>query len=319
MRIGKLACIGAGLIGHSWATLFAWKGYEVFLQDIREAILQNALSKIGKNLSFLVETGIIDEAICKDALDRIRVTKSLQEAVRDSDYVQESVFEDYEEKKKVFRLMDASAPADAILASSTSTLRMSIIQRVTKRPERCITVHPWNPPHLMPLVEIVPGKATSQDTIDIAKVFMEKLGKIVVVQRKEVSGTVGNRLAAALWREAIDLVDKGVASLEDVDKAVSAGPGLRWAILGPHISYHLAGGKGGIEYYLRHLGPAMEERWKSLAKWKSIPPSAREKLVEGIKAYQYLRERSLEEIARRRDEKLIELLKILYGLGSQGS
>jgi 3-hydroxypropionate dehydrogenase (NADP+) len=312
MKIRRIACVGAGLIGHSWATLFAWKGYEVFLQDISEAALQSALSNIKKNFEFLVQKGILDDRICLEAFDRIRITRSLEEAVKDSDYVQESIFEEYGAKRKVFRLMDAMAPPDTILASSTSTLRISKIQKAVKRPEKCITVHPWNPPHLMPLVEIVPGRATSQQTVEEARSLMEKLGKIVVLQKKEIPGTIGNRLAAALWREAIDLVDKGVASLEDIDKAVSAGPGLRWAILGPHISYHLAGGKGGIEYYLRHLGPAMEDRWKSLAKWTSIPPSAREKLVEGIKAYGPLKERPAEEMARWRDEKLIELLKILY-------
>ncbi|HIE14102.1 TPA: hypothetical protein EYP70_02405 [Candidatus Bathyarchaeota archaeon] len=123
---------------------------------------------------------------------------------------------------------------------------------------------------------------------------------------------MGNRLAAALWREAIDLVDKGVAELEDVDKAVSAGPGLRWAILGPHLSYHLGGGNGGIEHYLQHLGPAMESRWKSLAKWTSLSSSMKKRIIEGIKRSERARKKSLEELIRWRDEKLGNLLKVLY-------
>lgn len=313
MPIEKVACVGAGLIGRSWATLFAWKGCQVAIQDLDEGTLKQAFSGIGQNLKFLAEVGLLKAGSFEDCSGRVRLTTDLGEAVGDADYVQESVFESYKVKKEVFKSMDAATKDDAILASSSSTLKMTVIQKATMKPERCIVAHPWNPPHLMPLVEIVPGKRTSPEVTKATKEFMTHLGKVPVVQKKEVSGTIGNRLAAAVWREAIDLVHRGVAELEDVDKAVSAGPGIRWAILGPHLSYHLAGGGGGIEYYLRHLGPAMASRWRTLATWTSIPPAAEKKIVQEIRRTKILREKRMEDIAKWRDEKTVALLKILYG------
>lgn len=315
MEIKKVACVGAGLIGQGWASLFSWKGHEVALHDTTEGILSHAFGQIRRNLEFLAEKGLSRERTLEEALGRIKVTTSLKRAVEEADYIQESVFESYKVKKDIFRQMDAASSPDAVLASSTSTLRMTTIQKVVKRPERCIVAHPWNPPHLMPLVEIIPGKRTSTVTIVSTREFMEQLGKVPVLQKKEVPGTIGNRLAAALWREAINLVDKGVAELEEVDKAASAGPGIRWAILGPHLSYHLGGGQGGIEHFISHLGPAMEARWRSLAAWTSIPQSAKKKLVEGVKNAKLIREKPMNEVARWRDEKLVELLKVLYDDG----
>jgi len=282
---------------------------------LKEETLEHALSQIRRNLKFLAEKNLLKGESYEDCLGRIRVTTDLVEAVGDADYVQESVYESYKVKKEVFKLMDMAAPPDTILASSSSTLKMTVIQKATERPERCIVAHPWNPPHLMPLVEIIPGKKTSSETVMATKELMIMLGKVAVVQKKEVSGTIGNRLAAALWREAIDLVYKGVAELEDVDKAVSAGPGIRWAILGPHLSYHLGGGRGGIEYFLRHLGLAMADRWRTLATWTSIPPLAERKIIRGVKKMKMVQEKPTEEIAKWRDGKLVDLLKILYGEG----
>ena len=301
------------MIGQSWATLFAWNNYEVTLQDLKEDILDLALSQIRQKFQFLSEKGLLRDKVCDDCLARIRATTDLKEAVAEVDYVQESTYEDYRVKREVFKAMDSAAPAETILASSSSTLKMTLIQKAAGRPGRCVVAHPWNPPHLMPLVEIIPGKGTSPNTVRRTKEFMTKLGKVAVVQKKEMPGTIGNRMAAALWREAIDLVYKDVAELEDIDKAVSAGPGIRWAILGPHLSYHLGGGRGGIEYYLKHLGPAMESRWKTLATWTSIPSLAKKKIIHGIGKMKLLQEKQPDKIAEWRDEKLIELLRILYG------
>ncbi len=315
MEIRNVACVGAGLIGHSWATFFAWKGYRVFLQDVRTEALEQASSRIQHDFEFLFRKGLLKGESCRKCIERIRFTTDLTDAVGDSDYVQESVYESYKVKEEVFKSMEAIAPSDAILASSSSSLKMSVIQEAMEKPERCIVAHPWNPPHLMPLVEIVPGRKTSAEVVKATEDFMSRLGKVAVVQKKEVSGTIGNRLAAALWREAIDLVYRGVAELEDVDKAVSAGPGLRWAILGPHLSYHLGGGSEGIEYYLSHLGPAMAARWRTLAEWTSIPPLAEKKITRDIERIPVVREKPIGEIVRWRDEKLVDLLKVLYGDG----
>ena len=313
MKINKVTCIGAGLIGQGWTTLFTWKGFEVTLQSRKKKTIDYAMSQIRRNLEFLVESRLLGRNSCKECLERIKTTTDLVRAVNEADFVQESVYESYEVKKEVFKLMDATVPPNTILASSSSTLNMTVIQKTTNKPGRCIVAHPWNPPHLMPLVEIIPGKETSKETIKTTKEFMNRLGKVPVVQKKEVVGTIGNRLAAALWREAIDLVDKGVAELEYIDKAVSAGPGIRWAILGPHLSYHLGGGKKGIEHYLRHLGPAMSARWSKLATWTSIPPPAEKKIIQGIKQMKLTKKMSVEEISELRDKTLAELLRILYG------
>ncbi|MCD6530362.1 3-hydroxyacyl-CoA dehydrogenase family protein [Candidatus Bathyarchaeota archaeon] len=312
MKVDKVACVGAGLIGRGWATLFAWRGYRVTLQDLKDEILENASFQIRRNLEFLAKKGLLKDESWKDCFRRIDFTTDIEDAVSEADYVQESVYEDYKVKKEVFRLMDAAAPPHAILASSSSTLKMSVIQEATEKPERCVIVHPWNPPHLMPLVEIVPGEKTSPETLRKTRSFMIKLGKVTVVQKKETVGTIGNRLAAALWREAIDLVYRGIAEVEDIDKAVSASLGIRWAVLGPYLSYHLGGGKGGIEYYLRHLGPAMENRWRTLATWTSIPSSAERKIIQGVKNMSLVKGKSMDEISEWRDEKIVELLKILY-------
>jgi 3-hydroxypropionate dehydrogenase (NADP+) len=311
--IKKVACVGAGLIGLGWATLFAWKGYTVTLQDLKKETLEHSVSQIKQNLQFLTDKNLLKSGSCEEFLGRISVTTDLTEAVSEVEYVQESVYESYKIKKDLFRSIDKAALPETILASSSSTLKMTVIQKATDKAGRCIVVHPWNPPYLMPLVEIIPGKRTSPQTVEVTKELMTNLGKIAVVQKKETSGTIGNRLAAALWREAIDLVYKGVAELEDIDKAVSAGPGIRWAILGPHLSYHLAGGEGGIEYYLRHIGPTMASRWRTLATWTCIPPSAEKKIIKGIKKMKIIQEKkTTSAIARWRDDKLVELLKILY-------
>ena len=300
MGIRKIACVGAGLVGHSWATLFAVKGMSVNLQDLREEILADALAKIESNVDFLAEKDVIGRREAETALRRIKTTTSLPEAVEDADYIQESVFESYEMKKKIFSEMDAEAPPEAILASSSSALLMSEIQKATAKPDRCLIAHPFNPPHLVPLVELVPGSRTSPETIKATYEFMLKLGKVPVVLKKEVPGYIANRLSMRLYEEAVDLVDKGVATVEDVDRALSAGPGVRWAIMGPHLTYHLGGGPRGIEHWFETFGKAF------------FSPSATKKVIEGVKEMEIVKTKSMKELVRWRDEKLAELLKIIF-------
>jgi 3-hydroxypropionate dehydrogenase (NADP+) len=261
-------------------------------------------------LGFLAEEGLIEVEEAKAALGRIETTTDVAEAVGEVQYVQESVFEEYETKKRVFKEMDAAASADTLLASSSSGLFMTIIQSVTSFPERCVVVHPFLPPYLMPLVEIVPGTSTSTETVETARCFMRELGRVPVVLKKEVNGFLANRLAAAVWREAIDLVDNDVASLEDVDKAFSM-----WALnkitVGPLFHLHLAGGAGGVEHNLEHIIPTFTFWWKSMNAWTSISDSAKKKLVEGIKESAAFRNRTYEELVRWSDKKLIEVLKVI--------
>ncbi|MEM1507642.1 MAG: 3-hydroxyacyl-CoA dehydrogenase family protein [Candidatus Bathyarchaeia archaeon] len=308
----KVTCVGVGLIGHSWATLFAWKGCSVTLYDVNRAQLENALERIRNNLLLLAKHDILKDDV-NEVLKRIEVKGDLSAAVAEADYIQESVVESYEVKKHVFREISESCKPEAIIASSTSSLRMTEIQKAAINPGRCVIAHPWNPPHLMPLVEIIPGEATRREVVELTRKFMVFLGKVAVVQKKETVGSIGNRLAAALWREAINLVNEGVADPEEIDKAVSAGPGLRWSIVGPFLSYYLGGGKGGIKYFLSHLGGAMESRWKTLAKWTELSEEMREKIIRGMKSYSMLNEKTYEDMVRWRDEKIIQVLKILYG------
>ncbi|MEM3044575.1 MAG: 3-hydroxyacyl-CoA dehydrogenase NAD-binding domain-containing protein [Candidatus Bathyarchaeia archaeon] len=312
MEIKRVACIGVGIIGHSWATLFAMKGLEVNLYDAQPLKAEEALQKIKANLDFLASKGYISRETALKAPENLKIFKSLEGAVQDADYIQESAYESYPVKKELFRKIGGAAPERSIIASSSSGLLMSAIQEAAKNPGRCITAHPWNPPHLIPLVELVPGNMTFEETIRETYSFMEKLGKIPVVLKKEVPGYIANRLQVAVWREALDLVDRGVASLEDVEKALYAGPGIRWAFMGPSLTLHLGGGEKGLEYLIEHLGEKYSEYWKDMARWVSIPDSTAEKAVKGIREIEPVKSKNFQELIRWRDEKLIALLKLLY-------
>lgn len=311
MGIRKVACVGVGLIGHSWATLFSSKGLEVNIQDLTGAHIARALKQIESNLNFLEQNGLLKKGEAEKAFEKVNATTSLVDAVKDVDYVQESIFESYDAKKKIFRKLDSVVSEHTILASSASGLLITKIQKETRKPQRCILVHPLTPPHIIPFVEIVPGEKTSKETVEITYKFMLKMGKTPAVLKKEVPGYIANRLQAALWREAIDLLDKGVATAEDIDKAFYTGLGVRFAIMGPYLRAHLAGGTGGIEHFLSALKQSYKFRWKDMATWASIPNSAAKKIVESTKEMKIVRTKTYEEICRWRDKKLVKLLKIL--------
>ena len=307
MEISRTACVGAGLIGSEWAALFASKGLEVIIQDTTESILENAIGRIKANLAFMAAHDFLDKRGAEAFLGRILTTTAISEAVAFADYVQESVPDNYDIKKQVFREMDAEAPRHAILASSASGLLMTEIQKAVVSPERCILVHPMLPAHLLPTVEIAGGLQTSPETVTETKSFMERLGKTPVVLKKEVSGYIVNRLQAALMREAIDLVANGVASPEDVDKAFCRGIGLRSPLIGPFLRMHLAG--EGIADFLANFAESYRYRWESMASWTTIPPSAIEAVVKGTEQMDIVQRKSLAQIRRWRDEMLVKLLR----------
>jgi 3-hydroxypropionate dehydrogenase (NADP+) len=309
MDIHQVACVGAGLIGQGWATLFSSKGLEVVLQDVSETVLGKAMREIRSTLMFLETNHLLDPGGAEASLKRIKMSLLIGEAVSHADYVQESVPDDYDFKKQVFREMDVAAPHHAILASSSSGLLMTEIQKATTKPQRCVLVHPVLPVYLIPLVEIAGGKLTSRETVIATYDFMKKLGKTPALLKREVSGYIVNRLQAALLREAIDLVDKGVASAEDVDRAFCMGIGLRDPIIGPFLRIHLAG--GGVEQFIKNYSQSYHHRWKTMETWTSIPPSAAKKIVRGVKEMEVVRKKSLEEIITWRDEMLVKLLKVI--------
>jgi 3-hydroxyacyl-CoA dehydrogenase len=309
MKIRTVACVGAGLIGQGWSTLFCSKGMEVTLYDVTEDILHLSLDHISSSLQFLEANNLLKPGETSTALKRIKPTTDLAEAVANADYVQESVPDNYEIKKRVFQEMDAHAPHYAILASSASGLLMTEIQKVTKRPQRCVLAHPMLPAHILPLVEIVGGEQTSPDTVVTTQEFMKAMGKTPVVLNREIPGYIVNRLQAALLREAIDLVDKGIATAEDVDTAFCTGIGLRDPLLGPFLRIHLAG--DGVERFFEHLSRSYQYRWETMETWTCIPQSAVKAVVQGVKEIEIVKRKTLGEIKQWRDEMLVRILKVL--------
>jgi len=309
MNFQSVACIGAGFVGQSWATLFSLKGLQVYLQDVDKYALKKALERVESNLYFLSNKKIIKKREIKEALDRIIKTTKIEDSVRKADYVQESVPDIYELKNKVFKKMDSSAPECAILASSSSGLLMTEIQKSVSKPDRCVLTHPMLPPHIIPIVEIVGGKKTSKETIMKTRDFMIKLGKVPIVLNREVPGYIVNRLQAAIWREAVSLVTNGVASAEDIDRAFCLGIGLRDPIFGPFMRAHIAGGE--IERFLRNFSQSYSFRWESMEAWTSMPDFATKKVIESVREIKAIQEKTFDEIQKIRDEKLIEIISIM--------
>lgn len=309
-NIRNIGIVGAGTIGASWATFFATKGFKVKMFDVSETILTEAHRKAKENLDALVGYGLIEQTDSDKFKENISQVKDLGGLTDGVEYIQESTLESYDVKKPLYAELDELTDPSVILASSSSGLLMTQIQQAAKHPERCLIAHPFNPPHLIPLVELVPGEQTAPAIVDDVKVFFEKLDKVPVVLKKEAQGHIANRLAAALWREAIDIVLKGVATVEDVDKALYAGPGIRWALMGQHLIYHLGGGTGGYGYFIDHIGKAFGSYWKEMATWSEISDESRDMLVKGVE--ESIGDRTIEELSKWRDSKIVDLLKVIY-------
>lgn len=211
--------------------------------------------------------------------------------------------------------IDAALPPHIIIASSSSGLLMSRLQSACSHPERCVIGHPFNPPHLIPLVEVVGGERTAPATIERAMQFYASIGKRPIHIRREVAGHVANRLQAALWREAVHLVASGVASVADIDAAISEGPGLRWALMGPHLTFHLAGGVGGMAHFLDQLGPPVESWWADLGAPR-LTQATSAALTAGVA--DETAGRDIELLAAERDRFLIELLALKTRLAGGG-
>jgi 3-hydroxyacyl-CoA dehydrogenase len=239
--------------------------------------------------------------------DPLSFTSSPQEALSNADFVQENGPERPDFKIKLFADMDAVTPPDSIIASSSSNLTMSVIQSECKRPERCVIGHPFNPPHIIPLVEVVGGSKTSQAAIEQAMVFYASIGKKAIYLRKEFPGHVANRLQAALYREVAYLIEQGVLSIADADDAVSWGPGLRWGVMGPSMPWHIGGGPGGIQHFMEHLMDPMGGLWQVLGN-PEITPVLKRTITEGV--LQEAGNRSVEQLAKEKNEVLLGLLRL---------
>jgi 3-hydroxypropionate dehydrogenase (NADP+) len=308
-NIKNITCIGAGLIGQGWATVFSASGYALRLHDCDASVLAKALRQIKLNLLFLEANDLLKTGQTDTALKRIKTSANLDEAVSEADYIQEAVFDNYEVKKRVFKQMDAQAPKTAILASSTSGLLMTEIQKAVTRPERCVLAHPFLPVHLMPLVEVVGGAQTSPEVLATTINLMEIIGKTPVMLKKEVPGYIVNRLQSALLREAIDLVDSGVADAEQVDKAFCISAGLRGPVIGPLLRAYLAG--DGMERFIENYAQSYRIRWESMATWNAISNRAADATIRSVNDMELVRTKSLKKIKTWRDEMLVKILRVI--------
>src|ERR1700730_8405775 len=302
--IRRVAIIGTGVIGASWAALFLANGLDVVATDVApgaEAALKRFVAAAWPALQRL---GLASGA----SQSRLSFTAALADAVKDADLVQENGPEKIEFKKTLYRQLDELLHPGVIIASSSSGLTMSEIQSACAlHPERCVIGHPFNPPHLVPLVEIGGGAKTSQATIERAAEFYTGLGKKTVRLNKEVPGHVANRLQAALAREVYHLVADGVVSVADVDTALCWGPGLRWGLMGNMMLNHLGGGQGGIEHFFQQFAGPMTAWWKVLGS-PQLTPEVQKKLVDSVHAE--AGSRSIDELAAERDEVLLGLLEL---------
>jgi 3-hydroxyacyl-CoA dehydrogenase len=296
--------IGAGTIGASWTAYFLARGFEVAAydpapngEDFARRFIDNAWPTLEKLNA--VQPGA----------DRKRFSffKDPAAAANGAGFVQESGPEREDVKIELFAAIDGAAPPEAVIASSSSGLLISRITAKCKHPGRCVIGHPFNPPHLIPLVEVVGGEKTSPDAINKAITFYRDIGKHPIHIRKEVRGHVANRLQAALWREAIHLVTEGVVSVADADAAIAYGPGLRWALMGPHLTFHMAGGDGGMKHFMDHIGPAIQG-WMDDLGAPVLDAKTQKAIVDGVA--EEAAGRSMDELRRWRDRKLIEILRV---------
>ncbi len=297
-----VAIVGAGLIGSSWAAFFLARGFAVVATDPAPGAEEKLRAFVDRAWPALETLGLASGA----TRDRLRFTADLSAAVREADFIQENGPEVLDAKRALLQAIDAAAKPEALIASSTSGFTMSALQEGCAHPERCVIGHPFNPPHLMPLVEVVGGKATAAAAVDAAMAFYSSLGKRAIRLNREVPGHVANRLQAALWREAVHLVAEGVASVADVDAAVTAGPGARWALMGPNLILHLGGGAGGMHHFMHHLSGPFTTWWKDLGN-PELTPELRERLIAGV--LEEAKGRSIEDLAAQRDAGLLAVLR----------
>lgn len=302
LRIERTAVLGAGVIGASWAALFLASGRAVTVFDPDETAESAVRSRIENAWPALEELGLTDHA----TPDAITFVATAAEAVRDAQFIQENVPERLPIKHALYAEIEPALAADAIVSSSTSGLTLEALQDGWRDPAPLILGHPFNPPHLIPLVELTANKATGPDILDRAEAFYDEIGKVTIRIKKGMPGHVANRLQAAVWREAVHMAVEGVASVEDIDKAMWAGPGLRWAAMGPTTLFHLGAGAGGLQAFCDHFKDTFNGWWDDLGDPR-LDDDVIKKLVDGITAH--AQGQSTEELSARRDQILTALQK----------
>jgi 3-hydroxyacyl-CoA dehydrogenase len=291
------------VIGASWAAYYLARGFEVVATDPGPQAEANLRKYVDDAWPLLTQVGLSPGA----SRDRLTFTPDMSRALAQADWVQENAPERPDFKIKLFAQMDEATPPNSIIASSSSGITMDVIQSGAKRPERCVIGHPFNPPHVVPLVEVVGGAKTSEATIERAMAFYASIGKKPVRLYKALPGHVANRFQAALYKEVLYLVQQGVLSVADADVAVCYGPGIRWGVMGPSLQWHVGGGQGGIKHFMEHLMDPLAAMMKTLGT-PEITPQLKQTVVDAV-----LKEaggRSVEELAREENSVLTGLLKL---------
>ena len=302
MTADHLCSLGGGVIGASWTALFLAAGKSVAVHDPAPTAERHVRGYVETAWPVLVGLGLADGG----DPDRVTFHADARAAVDGAGFVQESVPERIDVKHDTFRTIEDVLDPSAIVASSASGLTLAEMQGGWRSPERFVLGHPFNPPHLIPLVEVLGNDRTADGVVADARAFYESVGKVTIEVRREVPGHVANRLQAALWREAIHLVQEGVASVEDVDTAVWAGPGLRWAVMGPTMLFHLGAGEGGLASFCERYADSFNRWWDDLGDPRLAPDVAAE-LIAGVAAESG--PRSTAELSRERDEMLAAILR----------
>ena len=304
----KVAVIGGGDIGVGWAALCASAGWPVAIFDLNPATMERASIEVERRTRALVALDRAPQAIVERGLTELVRTEFLSEAIQDADWIIEAIHEDVLAKQKLLAAIEPLAGDDALISSSSSGLSPTEIFGRMRRLDRCLVTHPLNPPELIPLVEVVPESRTSAASMNRAVEYLRSLGRFPIVLKKAIPGYVVGRIAAAVWRECIDLVLRDVISVDELDRAVSLGPAIGWAAAGPHLTYHLAAGEGGIRSFTQHLLASFESWWQQLAHWAQLDPEQQRALVQSIeRAYKG----KVEFLREARDRRLSAILRAL--------
>jgi carnitine 3-dehydrogenase len=300
--------VGCGLIGASWAGLFMASGRDVFAWDPMDAARADFAGRVDTVMAQICETGLFPNT----PPGTLHIVASIEEVAENATLIQENAPENTDLKRGLYAAIERAGRDDLIIASSTSSLVWSELSVEMKQPARLVTAHPFNPPHLMPLVELY---GPDRSVLDDAEAFYRSLGRVPVRMKKQAVGHIANRLASALWREAVNIVAEDIAGVAEVDAALVNGPGLRWSVVGAHMAYHLGGGAGGIAHYLEHLGPSQERRWATLGSPR-LTPGVCAKLTAGI--LDEAQGRSVADLEAERDRGLMAVLRALAVQGNLG-
>ena len=307
-EVKNITIVGTGVIGASWAAYYLSRGFDLIATDPAPNAEANLRKYVAEAWTTLSKNGLSAGA----SRDRLTFEPKMALALANADFVQENAPERPDFKIKLFAEMDDATPPGSILASSSSGITMDVIQSQCKRPERCVIGHPFNPPHVIPLVEVVGGAKTSPETIEKTMAFYASIGKKPIRLYKALPGHVANRLQAALYKEVLYLIQQGVLSVEDADAAVSYGPGPRWGVMGPSLQWHLGGGAGGIHHFMEHLMDPMAGLMKALGS-PDVTPGLKQTVTDGV--MRMAGNRSVEELAEEENEVLTGLLSSRASVG----